>query len=180
MSHNAGDLIVTARPGATSGTLNAFGKSYPCALGRSGIVAEKREGDGGTPLGRWPIRELRYRADRITGLRTGLSAQPIEADQGWCDAADDPAYNRQVRLPYAAAHEKLWRDDHLYDLVVVLGYNDAPVVPGAGSAIFFHLARPAGDGFAPTEGCVAVARDDMLEILRQLTSDHFIRIRISD
>jgi L,D-peptidoglycan transpeptidase YkuD (ErfK/YbiS/YcfS/YnhG family) len=133
-----------------------------CALGRGGINAQKREGDGATPVGSFAMRQLLYRPDRETRPRTALPAKPIQRDDGWCDAPSDRAYNRPVRLPYPASAEQLWRDDHLYDLLVVLGYNDDPVVPGQGSAIFLHLARP---DFAPTEGCVALGHDDLVAVL---------------
>src|SRR3546814_7129542 len=94
---------------------------------------------------------------------TGLPCEPIAPDDGWCDDPGDPAYNRPVRLPYPASHERLAREDHLYDVVVVLGHNDDPVVPGAGSAVFLHLAR---SDYGATEGCVALALRDLLEVLR--------------
>jgi L,D-peptidoglycan transpeptidase YkuD (ErfK/YbiS/YcfS/YnhG family) len=108
------------------------------------------------------MRQLLYRPDRGSVPHTALPVKPIAPDDGWCDAPGDRAYNRPVHLPYPASAEQLWREDHLYDLVVVLGYNDDPVVPGQGSAIFLHLARP---DFAPTEGCVALSRDDLLTVL---------------
>jgi L,D-peptidoglycan transpeptidase YkuD (ErfK/YbiS/YcfS/YnhG family) len=91
-----------------------------------------------------------------------LPTAPIAADDGWCDDPADPAYNRPVRLPYAGRHERLWRDDRLYDLVLVIGHNDDPVVAGAGSAVFVHVARP---DWAPTAGCVALALPDLLTLL---------------
>jgi len=133
-----------------------------CAIGRGGLGLKRQEGDGITPIGRWPMRRLLYRADRLSRPATLLPCQPIGPDDGWCDDPADPAYNRPVRLPYAASHERLARDDHLYDLVVVLGYNDDPVVAGAGSAVFLHLAR---DDYGPTEGCVALALPDLLAVL---------------
>ena len=134
----------------------------PCALGRSGISRTKREGDGVTPAGRWPMRRIMYRADRINLFDYHLPAIPLTRGLGWCDAPDDPAYNSQVILPYPASAEKLWRNDPLYDIIVVLGHNDDPIIPGNGSAIFFHIAR---DGFLPTEGCVAVTLADMHKVL---------------
>jgi L,D-peptidoglycan transpeptidase YkuD (ErfK/YbiS/YcfS/YnhG family) len=135
-----------------------------CALGPAGVVAgeAKREGDGGTPAGRWPMLRLLYRPDRGPPPATGLAAIAIAPDDGWCDAPDDPAYNRPVRLPYPASAESMWREDGLYDLVVVLGFNDNPPVPGRGSAIFLHCARA---DYAPTQGCVALARDDLQAVL---------------
>jgi L,D-peptidoglycan transpeptidase YkuD (ErfK/YbiS/YcfS/YnhG family) len=138
------------------------GRRLRCALGRSGIARDKREGDGATPGGIFPFRRALYRADRLARPRTVLDIRAIEADDGWCDDPASPDYNRPVRLPSAARHERLMRQDGLYDLIVVLGHNDDPVVAGRGSAIFLHVAAP---GFAPTEGCVALARDDLLFVL---------------
>jgi L,D-peptidoglycan transpeptidase YkuD (ErfK/YbiS/YcfS/YnhG family) len=139
-------------------------KRYRCALGKSGIVQSKREGDNATPVGTFPIRRVLYRADRVNAPETGLPVSAINQEDGWCDAPDDPCYNRPVTLPYAASHEKLWRDDHVYDVVVVLGHNDDPPVPGHGSAIFMHVAR---EGYAPTEGCVALTLSDLTDVLAQ-------------
>jgi len=153
--------VFTAFP---SGRFDLAGRSVRCALGKGGAVpAEvKREGDGATPIGDWPIRRVLYRPDKLSKPRTSLSVAPIAPDDGWCDAPGDPNYNRPVRLPYPASHERMWRDDDLYDLVVVLGYNDEPVVPGKGSAIFLHVARP---DFGPTAGCIALSRADVLDLL---------------
>jgi L,D-peptidoglycan transpeptidase YkuD (ErfK/YbiS/YcfS/YnhG family) len=137
-----------------------------CAAGRGGIAIKQREGDGITPIGRWPLRRVLYRADRLETLpKTILPVEKIESDDAWCDIAGDPNYNRLVRLPYATLNERLWRDDDVYDLIVVVGFNDAPVVQGKGSAIFLHVASA---DFKPTAGCVALQRDDLLEALAQL------------
>jgi L,D-peptidoglycan transpeptidase YkuD (ErfK/YbiS/YcfS/YnhG family) len=135
---------------------------WRCAIGRSGLAVKQREGDGITPVGRWPMRRVLFRADRLEQPATALPCREIAPEDGWCDDPADPAYNRPVRLPYAASHERLTREDHLYDLVVVLGHNDDPVVPGAGSAVFLHLAR---EDYGPTEGCVALPRPALLEVL---------------
>jgi L,D-peptidoglycan transpeptidase YkuD (ErfK/YbiS/YcfS/YnhG family) len=147
------------------GRLRWQGRDYACALGRSGIVPEKREGDGATPAGRWQLRALFYRADRLAEEpRTmGLIARPLAPDDGWCDDPADALYNRHVKLPFAAGHEELWREDALYDVICVLGHNDRPPVPGVGSAIFLHVAEP---DYMPTEGCVALKTEDLLEVLR--------------
>ncbi len=137
-------------------------RRFRCALGRGGIRCDKREGDGATPVGAWPMRRLLYRADRITKPETALPASVIGRQDGWCDAPSDLNYNLPVPLPYPASAESLWREDGVYDLIVPLGYNDAPIVPGVGSAIFLHLARP---DFSPTEGCVALALPDLLVLL---------------
>lgn len=135
------------------------------AIGTGGIAVKGGEGDGITPRGSWPVREIFYRADRLARPRTTLPVRAIAPDDGWCDAPDDAHYNRLVKRPYVGSHETMWRDDHLYDLVVVLGYNDDPVVAGKGSAIFLHLAR---DGYAPTQGCVALCLEDALAAIAQL------------
>jgi len=146
------------------GWLDLGGRRVRCALGPAGVVAaaDKREGDGASPAGVWPIRRVLYRPDEGAAPVTALPTSPIAPDDGWSDAPDDPAYNRPVKLPHAASAERMWRDDALYDLVVVLGHNDDPPVPGLGSCIFLHLARP---DYGPTEGCVAVARSDMEALL---------------
>ena len=133
-------------------------------LGRGGVVAaaDKREGDGATPLGLWRLRRVLYRADWVGAPVTALPSAPICRDDGWCDAPNDRAYNRQVKLPYTASCERLWRDDRLYDLVCVLGHNDDPPVRNLGSAIFLHVAKP---DFGPTEGCVALDRRDLQALL---------------
>jgi L,D-peptidoglycan transpeptidase YkuD (ErfK/YbiS/YcfS/YnhG family) len=145
-----------------------------CAVGRAGIAEKTREGDGVTPAGAWPLRNVLYRADRMPRPETELPTAPIEPGQAWCDVPDDPQYNRLVRLPYASLDERLWREDALYDLIAVVGFNDAPVVPGKGSAIFLHLARP---DYGATEGCVALSRDDLIEALGQLRSEDRLVVR---
>jgi L,D-peptidoglycan transpeptidase YkuD (ErfK/YbiS/YcfS/YnhG family) len=135
-----------------------------CALGRGGVTAVKREGDGATPIGAWPLGRLLYRPDRFAlPPATALPVAMLKPADGWCDDSADPCYNMPVPWPYPASAEQLWREDRIYDLIVPLGYNDAPVVPGVGSAIFLHLAR---DGYAPTEGCVALALPDLLDYLK--------------
>ncbi len=143
----------------------ALGKrEVRCALGRGGVVAaaDKREGDGATPLGVWPILRVLYRPDRGLAPVTALPRAPLSPDDGWCDDPNDCAYNRAVKLPYAASCERMWREDGLYDLVCVLAHNHDPPVPALGSAIFLHLAKP---DYAPTEGCVALVRSDLEALL---------------
>jgi L,D-peptidoglycan transpeptidase YkuD (ErfK/YbiS/YcfS/YnhG family) len=157
------DLRVTA---GKDGAVVDWGQGpRRAAIGLPGIAVKSGEGDGITPIGAFPVREIFYRADRIPKPDTRLPLRAIEKDDGWCDAPNDPNYNRPVKLPYPASTEQMWREDHLYDLVAVLGYNDDPVVPGGGSAIFLHLARP---DYSHTQGCVAVAYDDALAAIKQL------------
>ena len=152
------DLIVTA-----DGMAEWDGRRMRCALGRGGVRADKREGDGATPQGRWRMRALLFRPDRVARTPlTGLPLRSIRAEDGWCDDPADALYNKPVKLPYPARAERLWREDGIYDLVVVLGYNDEPPEPGLGSAIFLHIARP---DFTPTEGCLALAREDLSAVV---------------
>lgn len=147
---------------ATQGKLELGAVHVSCALGRGGRGVKGGEGDGVTPLGRWPIRQVFWRPDRLAKPLTALPISPLTPELGWCDAPGDANYNRPVRLPYAASHERMWRQDALYDLVAVLGYNDAPRAQGRGSAIFLHLAHP---DYRPTEGCIALSRAAMLRLL---------------
>jgi L,D-peptidoglycan transpeptidase YkuD (ErfK/YbiS/YcfS/YnhG family) len=147
------------------GYLMAGGAVFPCALGRSGIRTDKREGDGATPRAALPLRSVLFRADRLGRPRTLLPLRPITARDAWCDDASDRRYNRLIDRPPGEAEERLKRDDHLYDVIVELGWNDRPVIRGRGSAIFWHLARP---GFTPTAGCVAVERHVFAKVLPRL------------
>lgn len=147
-----------------------------CALGPGGVVpaADKREGDGAAPAGTWPMRRALYRADRGPAPLTGLPVAAIALDDGWCDDPASPAYNRPVKLPFPASAEEMWREDALYDIVVVLGHNDDPPVAGLGSCIFMHVAR---EGYEPTQGCVALAREDLEAILQLAVPGSTLEIR---
>lgn len=159
--------------GGTRGMVKFGAQCLPCALGRTGRRVRKREGDGGTPVGVWRLLRVLYRADRIRRPTTGLPVRPIVPTDGWCDAPADRNYNRQVRRPYPASAEALWRADELYDIVVVLSHNTLPRVRGAGSAIFAHIARP---GYQPTEGCIALQRRDLLRLLKCVRPSTAIRV----
>lgn len=147
-----------------------------CIFGRSGTVEGevKREGDGAFPLGVWPLREVLYRADRCMKPKTALPVRPIGEAEGWSDDPADPAYNRLITLPHPHRHELLRRSDELYDLVVILGFNDDPPVPGRGSAVFLHCSRP---DYAPTEGCIALARSDVESLIAGLAPGDDLEIR---
>lgn len=144
------------------GTLMAGGRRFACALGKGGLSDDKKEGDGATPIGCFALRRVLYRADRLDAPKTALPTQEIRAPDGWCDDPWSAFYNRPVQFPFDGSAERLFREDHLYDIVVVLGHNDDPPVPFAGSAIFLHLARP---DYGPTEGCVALAPQDLAAVL---------------
>jgi len=138
------------------------GEAYRVAIGAGGVRPLKQEGDLATPVAEMPVRRVFYRADRIPKPRAAVPVIALAPDDGWCDDPSSEFYNCQVRLPHAARHEVLWREDFVYDLLAVLGWNDAPAVPGKGSAIFLHVARP---DFRPTEGCVALAQADLQRVL---------------
>ena len=147
------------------GRFELDGRMLRCAIGKAGVVAgaDKREGDNRSPLGILAMREVWYRPDVYPrGPATALPVRATRPDDGWCDAPEDAAYHQPVTLPYRASAERMWRDDAVYDLVVILGWNDDPPVPGRGSAIFMHLAR---EGYPGTEGCVALAREDLEAVL---------------
>lgn len=165
-------MIFSALP---EGIMHIGGRKVRCALGRGGVIAQalKAEGDGASPIGVWPMRRVLYRPDRGPAPITALPVQPLEPDDGWCDDPADPNYNRPIKHPYPASAERLWLEDGVYDLVVVLGHNDDPVVAGKGSAIFLHLARP---DYAPTEGCVALARADLEALLAQAKPGDAVQI----
>jgi L,D-peptidoglycan transpeptidase YkuD (ErfK/YbiS/YcfS/YnhG family) len=158
---------------ATTGWAKLGDLQWRCALGSSGITADKVEGDACTPAGRFAIRRLFYRPDRVREIACAVPIQPMSPADGWCDEPGDPAYNRLVTRPYPARHEAMWREDAIYDLVLVIGHNDDPVVPGKGSAVFLHLARP---DFGPTEGCVAFARADFIRLLGSLDRSTHVAI----
>lgn len=136
---------------------------WRAAVGRSGTAPKRAEGDGVSPVGCWPIRRVLYRADKLAAAPASVfPTAAIARDDGWCDAPEHPDYNRPVKLPFAASHEEMWRNDDLYDIVVVLGQNDDPVVPHAGSAVFLHVAS---EGYGSTAGCAAMTRADLLDFL---------------
>jgi L,D-peptidoglycan transpeptidase YkuD (ErfK/YbiS/YcfS/YnhG family) len=134
----------------------------PCAIGRSGVTHLKREGDGATPAGRHRLLSLYARPDRVLGPRSGVPGRPVRREDGWCEDPRDGRYNRPIRLPADSSHDRLWREDHLYDIVGVLDWNITPRIRGRGSAIFLHLCRP---GFGPTAGCIALRGGDLQRLL---------------
>lgn len=146
-----------------AGDLLFEGRRLRAAVGAGGVRAAKREGDGATPLAFLSLREVLYRPDRLAAPLTPVPCRPLTPEEGWCDdPADAASYNRPVLRPHPARHEALWREDGLYDVIGVLGWNDVLPVPGRGSAIFLHPAHP---DFAPTAGCIALPRADLLDLL---------------
>jgi len=139
--------------------------ALPVALGRGGIKANKREGDGGTPRGRFRLRRLWWRADRVPRPMTHLPVRPITAADGWCEDPGDRRYNQPVRLARGQPGDRLKRDDRLYDFIIEIDHNTRPRIAGRGSAVFVHVARP---GFAPTAGCVALKPDALRRLIAQV------------
>jgi len=149
----------------SSGVLIWKGKEYRAALGKGGVTQVKKEGDGATPVGCFAIRKIYYRADRVGKPKTNIETVTLEKNDGWSDDVNDSTYNTHVKLPYSGSHEKLWREDNVYDIIVELGYNDDPPIPGKGSAIFMHVAR---ESYSPTAGCVALKLEDLTEVLESI------------
>jgi L,D-peptidoglycan transpeptidase YkuD (ErfK/YbiS/YcfS/YnhG family) len=161
---------MTIRPAAGNryrGWLTGGGLTIPVALGRGGILANKREGDGGTPRGTFRPRQLWWRADRYVRPRTHLLVRSIRSEDAWCEDPTDRHYNRPLRLTGGSGGDRLTRADHLYDFIVEIDHNTRPRIAGRGSAVFLHLAR---ENYAPTAGCVSMSKAAMLQLLRRLST----------
>lgn len=166
-------FVRTLSKSRSRGCLQFGALRFPCALGANGIRVLKREGDGATPLGTFRCLKAYYRPDRMMRPRTGLPIAPLRPRDGWCDAPRDRNYNRRVRHPYPQSAEHLWRDDGVYDVIVVLDQNTCPRIRYRGSAVFLHMAR---EGYTPTAGCVALKGADLLKLLRCI--DRHVTIRV--
>jgi L,D-peptidoglycan transpeptidase YkuD (ErfK/YbiS/YcfS/YnhG family) len=161
-------------PSARSrGVLVAGRLTIPVVLGRAGIRADKREGDGATPRGRFRLVRLWWRADRLVRPRTRLPVTRILPDLAWSENPRDRRYNQPFRRSANEPGDRLWRDDHLYDLIIELDHNTSPRIAGRGSAIFLHLARPDR---TPTAGCIAFAPKDLNRLLTRLGPNTRIHI----
>ena len=159
-------ITIRRKPGDTSrGWLMAGMLALPVALGRGGIKANKREGDGGTPRGSFRLRRLWWRADRHPRPTTSLPTQRITSADGWCEDPTDRHYNRPIKVLANANADRLARTDNLYDFIIEIDHNTRPRVAGRGSAVFIHAAR---QGFAPTAGCVALELNTLRRILSRL------------
>ncbi len=179
-------------PGEASCYVAATNKTYTCHVGKGGIVADKKEGDGATPAGSFVIREIFYRPDklnpqqidRLKAMQTkGFPVHALTTEDGWSDDVSSPFYNEHILIadylkqPLAnPSYEKLWRDDDVYNIIAVVGYNDNPVVKGKGSAIFMHVQHQTADGILPTVGCISFAQNDLIDVLTALTPKSHIQI----
>jgi L,D-peptidoglycan transpeptidase YkuD (ErfK/YbiS/YcfS/YnhG family) len=157
-----GDIFVYS-----NGVLIYKNKKYKCAVGKGGVKENKKEGDMATPVGCFLIREIFYRKDKMGRLVFPFETKAINKNDAWCDDLNDKRYNTYITLKDGEqSQERLWREDDLYDIVVVLGYNDAPVIFGKGSAIFMHVAR---EGYSLTHGCITLQKKDLIEILSNVS-----------
>ena len=150
-------------------------RKLQCAIGRNGLTKNKKEGDLHTPIGSFHINKIYYRADKLGKIKFILEDSIITKNDGWCDDQDSKFYNQHIKFPFNGSAEHLYREDCIYDIVCVLNYNTSPIIPGKGSAIFLHIARP---DFAGTEGCIAIEREALLEIATNLTHESTIDIEI--
>jgi L,D-peptidoglycan transpeptidase YkuD (ErfK/YbiS/YcfS/YnhG family) len=166
-------IVQTSAETTTRAILICGDEKFDCALGRSGVTHDKTEGDGKTPVGTYPLRQVFYRADRVGRPETRLDVAALTPETGWCEDPAHPDYNKQVTLPHNSRVDKMTRDDHVYDITVVIGYNDDPPKAGKGSAIFMHVARL---GYTPTEGCVALSEEDLRKVLKKVDKTSHITI----
>jgi L,D-peptidoglycan transpeptidase YkuD (ErfK/YbiS/YcfS/YnhG family) len=170
-------ILIPPKIGTTKTYVSYKNLDVKCCIGSGGLIHEKKEGDGCTPIGSWPLRRVFYRSDKMQKPITVLSIFKITKKMGWCDDPLDPNnYNSLIETPYKYKHERLWRDDEIYDVVVELGYNDRSPVLGKGSAIFMHIAR---EGFPPTKGCIALEKIDLLNLLSKIDVNENLEIKIS-
>tara|TARA_B100000315_G_scaffold30349_1_gene25763 strand:- start:81 stop:584 length:504 start_codon:yes stop_codon:yes gene_type:complete len=160
-----------------SGKLKFGDLEFRCAIGYRGVRNDKYEDDGATPIGCFEFRRVLYRAERLDRPVTQLPITPIRRFDGWCDDPKAPEYNCNIRLPFHASHEELWREDDLYNVIVVLGHNDRPPVPGLGSAIFLHVAKP---DYSATDGCIALPQTDLVAILSRCDFKNKLRVMPSN
>ena len=156
-----------------SGYLNYKNFKFRCALGKNGIGQKKREGDFVTPKGKYKLIKIYYRADRIKKVRSPLKKIKIKKNMGWCDDVNSKYYNKQIEINKKISHEKLYRKDSVYDIVVVLNYNLNPIIKSKGSAIFLHVAKK---NYNKTQGCIALKENELLYLVSKIKKNTQIRI----
>jgi len=144
-----------------------------CAIGKRGIGNKKREGDQITPKGKFKVKSILYRKDRLSHFKSKITKLPIKRDMGWCDDPKSKQYNKLIKLPFKGSFEKLYRKDNTYDIILVLNYNLNPVRKGKGSAIFIHVAKK---DFKSTLGCIAVSKKNLLKIVKKISSSTQVNI----
>jgi L,D-peptidoglycan transpeptidase YkuD (ErfK/YbiS/YcfS/YnhG family) len=156
-----------------SGYLKYKNFKFRCALGKNGIKKKVKEGDNITPIGIFKIIKIYYRHDKIKNLKTSIKKKKIKKNMGWCDDPKSNFYNQQVKLPNKFNYERLYRNDRIYDLLVILNYNTNPVIKNKGSGIFIHIAKK---NYSPTKGCIALRKKNLLELLKTINQKTKIKI----
>ena len=156
-----------------SGYLKYKNFKFRCALGKAGIKEKKLEGDNITPRGTYRIIKVFYRSDRIKNLTTRITKIKIKKNMGWCDDFKSKDYNKLIKIPFKYSYEKLFRTDHIYDLVILINYNYKPIIRNKGSAIFIHIAKK---NYQKTAGCIALKKKHLLKILSNIKKNEKIKI----
>ena len=156
-----------------SGYLHYKNIRFRCALGKAGIKKNKLEGDNSTPFGIFKILKVYYRDDKIKKIKTDFQKIKIKKNMGWCDDPTSRFYNKQIKLPNKSSHEKLFRNDNLYNVILVLNYNISPTIKNKGSAIFVHVSK---NNFSPTRGCIALKQNELLLLVSLINKNTKIRI----
>ena len=154
-----------------NGLLIGKSKKYKCSIGYNGLSDNKSEGDGCTPIGLFKISKILFRPDKINNYKFNLQSEIIEEKDGWCDDIHSDSYNQKITFPFEYSAEHLYRNDDLYDIICVIDYNLSPIIKGKGSAIFLHVAS---DDYSPTQGCVAIKKEELLEIVLNLEENSSI------
>jgi L,D-peptidoglycan transpeptidase YkuD (ErfK/YbiS/YcfS/YnhG family) len=155
------------------GLLKYKNLKFRCALGKAGIGEKKKEGDFITPKGKYKITKVYYRADRIKKIKTNFRLYQIKKNMGWCDDPLSKNYNKLIKLPSKFGHEKLYRKDKLYDLILILNYNFKPIIKNKGSAIFIHIANK---NYKKTMGCIGLKKKDLIFILKDIKKNIIVKI----
>jgi len=156
-----------------SGYLKYKNLRFRCALGKAGIKKKEKEGDNVTPKGIFKITNIYCRSDKIKNITTSIRKIKIKKNMGWCDDPDSHFYNQQITIPNKFNHEKLYRNDNLYDLILVLNYNTNPIIKNKGSAIFVHIAKK---NYKKTKGCIALKKKHLIELISKIKKNTKIKI----
>ena len=139
-----------------------------CTIGKNGITKNKHEGDLKTPKGIFKLKKIFYRRDRIKFFKSPLKKYCIKRNTGWCDDPNSKYYNREIKFPFNDSAEKFWRKDNIYDLIMTINFNSNPIIKNKGSAIFLHICKK---NYAPTKGCIAINKKDMMNLLVNITNN---------
>ena len=156
-----------------TGYLKYKNLKFRCSLGKGGVGKKELEGDNITPIGSYKLVNFFFRKDRIDKINSKIKFKEIKKNMGWCDDPKSKKYNQLIKLPSKLSYEKLFRKDHLYDLLIVLDYNMKPVIKNRGSAIFIHLATKY---YNSTKGCIGLKKIDMIELIKKIKKTELIKI----